>query len=93
VVEADKIDPVALAAKIPAGTPVLLTCSDADTQARCDDEKPLIDALRHTTLTVVRLKGVSHVLRDDASDNVANYSKQDPLSPQVVDALDDFVAR
>jgi hypothetical protein len=33
------------------------------------------------------------VLRDDASDNVANYSKQDPLSPQVVDALDDFVAR
>ncbi len=36
IVEADKIDPVALAAAIPAGTPVLLTCSDSDRQATCD---------------------------------------------------------
>ena len=27
--------------------------------------KPLIDALKHTALTVVELKGVNHVLRDD----------------------------
>ena len=74
VVEADKIDPVALAGKIPAGTPVLLTCSDSDGQAKCDTEQPLIDALRHTALTVVELKGVNHVLRDDPSDNVANYA-------------------
>lgn len=93
VIEADKIDPLALAAKLPAGMPVLLTCSDSDEQARCDAEKPLIDALGHTALTVVELKGVNHVLRDDASDNVANYSKQDPLSPQVVSALDGFVTK
>ena len=91
VAEADKIDPLALAAKVPAGTPVLLTCSDADGQAKCDAEQPLIDALDHTALTVVELKGVNHVLRDDPTDNVANYAKQDPLSPQLVSALDEFV--
>jgi uncharacterized protein len=93
VVEADKIDPLDLAAKVPAGTPVLLTCSDSDGQAKCDTERPLIDALKHTALTVVELKGVNHVLRDDPSDNVANYAKQDPLSPQLVSALDGFVSK
>jgi uncharacterized protein len=93
VVEADSVDPVALAAKIPPGTPVLLTCSDADSQAYCDAEKPLIAALGHTALTVVELKGVSHVLRDDPTDNVANYAKQDPLSPQLTSALDVFVGK
>ncbi|MGV0794882.1 hypothetical protein ABQE89_24105 [Mycolicibacterium sp. XJ1819] len=93
VVEADRIDPLVLAADIPAGTPVLLTCSDADLQSRCDSVKPLIDALGHTALTVVELNGVSHVLRDDPSDNVANYASGDPLSPQVVRALDDFVSK
>lgn len=93
VVETDKIDPLALAAAVPAGTPVLLTCSDADTQARCDAVRPLVDALRHTALTVVELEGVSHVLRDDPTDSIANYAKQDPLSPQVVTALDGFVGK
>jgi uncharacterized protein len=93
VMEADKIDPLTLAAEVPAGTPVLLTCSDSDGQAKCDAVKPLIAALEHTALTVVELKGVNHVLREDPSDNVANYSKQDPLSPQVVSALDQFVGK
>jgi alpha-beta hydrolase superfamily lysophospholipase len=93
VIEADKIDPVTLAAKVPAGTPVLVTCSDADAQATCAAVKPLVAALEHTALTVVELKGVSHVLRDDPTDNVANYSKQDPLSPQLVNALDAFVGK
>lgn len=91
VVEADNIDPLALAAAVPAGTPVLLTCSDADSQARCESMQPLVDALQHTTLTVVEFDGVSHVLRDDASDSIANYANQGPLSPQLVAALDDFV--
>lgn len=93
VIEADKIDPLTLAAEVPAGTPVLLTCSDADAQATCESMKPLADALEHTALTVVDLKGVSHVLRDDPTDNVANYSKQAPLSPQLVSALDAFVSK
>lgn len=93
IVEADKIDPVALAAKIPAGTPVLLTCSDTDRQALCNTMKPLIDALAHTALTVVELKGVNHVLRDDPTDSIANLATDAPLSPQLVDALNGFVTK
>ncbi|UXA18304.1 hypothetical protein [Mycobacterium sp. SMC-4] len=92
VVEADKIDPLALAAAIPAGTRVLLTCSDADSQASCDAMRPLADALDHTDLMLVELTGVNHVLRDDPSDSIANYANQEPLSPQLVTALDEFVA-
>jgi uncharacterized protein len=93
IVEADKIDPVALAAKVPAGTPVLLTCSDSDRQAMCDTMQPLIDALKHTALTVVELKGVNHVLRDDPTDSIANLGKDGPLSPQLLTALDGFVTK
>ncbi|EHB55349.1 putative secreted protein [Mycolicibacterium rhodesiae JS60] len=91
VAEADAIDPLDLAARIPAGTPVLLTCSDSDGQANCADSKPLVDALGHTSLSLVELKGVNHVLRDDPTDNVGNYSKPGPLSPQLTAALDGFV--
>ncbi|MFL0173283.1 alpha/beta hydrolase family protein [Mycobacterium sp. SMC-18] len=93
VLEADAIDPLALAAEVPNGTPVLLTCSDSDVQAFCEAEQPLIKALAHTALTVVPLKGVSHVLRDDPTDNVANYANKAPLSPQLITALDGFVGR
>lgn len=93
VVEADRIDPVAEAARIPAATRVLLTCSDTDAQASCADLGPLTAALAHTDLTAVELKGVNHVLRDDPTDNVANYAKKDPLSPQLISALDAFVAK
>ena len=91
VVEADRIDPVAEAARIPAATRVLLTCSDSDAQASCADIAPLRAALAHTDLTAVQLKGVNHVLRADPTDNVANYAKKDPLSPQLISALDAFV--
>jgi hypothetical protein len=93
VADTDKIDPLALAAKVPAGTPVLLTCSDTDNQAKCDAEGPLIDALKHTALTVVELEGVNHVLRDDPSDSIANLTKPGPLSPQLVSKLDVFVTK
>jgi alpha-beta hydrolase superfamily lysophospholipase len=93
VAEEDKIDPVALAAKVPAGTPVLLTCSDSDSQAKCETEQPLIDALRHTALKVVELQGVNHVLHDDPSDSIANLTKPGPVSAQVVTALDVFVGK
>jgi uncharacterized protein len=93
VVEADRIDPLAEAARIWAGTPVLLTCSDTDGQAECTNMKQLADALAHTDLTLLQLKGVNHVLRDDPTDNVANYAKQVPLSPQLTTALDAFVTK
>ncbi len=93
VIEQDAIDPVAEAQRIPPGTPVLLACSDTDSQAQCTATKALADALAHTDLTFVELKGVSHVLRDDPADNAANYAKQDPLSPQLLTALDQFVTK
>jgi hypothetical protein len=91
VAEADAIDPLDLAARIPAGTPVLLTCSDSDGQANCTGIAPLAKALEHTSLTLVQLQGVNHVLRDDPTDNVANYAKKAPLSPQLTAALNAFV--
>ena len=57
VVEADAIDPLDLAARIPAGTPVLLTCSDSDAQASCAGMRPLADALAHTALQYVAFRG------------------------------------
>ncbi len=89
--ETDAVDPLGEAAKIPAGTPVLLTCSDSDAQARCEGLKPLAAALAHTELTLVELKGVNHVLRDDPTDNLADYAKPAPLSGQLTTALDAFV--
>ncbi len=93
VAETDRIDPVAEAARIPAATRVLVTCSDSDAQASCEDLGPLTAALAHTDLTVAELEGVNHVLRDDPTDNVANYAKKDPLSPQLISALDAFLAK
>lgn len=93
VAEADAIDPLELAAKIPDATPVLLTCSDSDGQANCPGMEPLARALAHTDLDLVELKGVNHVLRDDPTDNVANYARPAPLSPQLTAALNTFVTR
>jgi hypothetical protein len=92
VAEADAIDPAQLAARVPAGTPVLLTCSDTDGQATCTGMAALTRALAHTDLEVLELKGVNHVLRDDPTDNVANYAKPGPLSPQLTQALSRFAA-
>ncbi|MBV8928988.1 MAG: hypothetical protein JO152_07680 [Mycobacteriaceae bacterium] len=92
VLEADTIDPPALAARIPAATPVLLTCSDSDAQASCQAVQPLADALKQTQLEFVQLNGVSHVLKDDPTDNIVNYAKDQPLSPQLVSALDKFAS-
>ncbi len=93
VAEADAIDPLALAARIPAGTPVLLTCSDSDGQATCTGMAPLVSALGQTALDLVELTGVNHVLRDDPTDNVANYANAAPLSPQLTEALSRFATR
>ena len=93
VAESDAIDPLDLAARIPAGTPVLVTCSDSDAQASCTGITPLTRALEHTQLDLVALEGVNHVLRDDPTDNVANYAKKAPLSAQLTDALNAFVTK
>ena len=77
VIEADKIDPLALAARIPAGTPVLLTCSDSDGQAKCDTDQTAHRRARAHRADGRRTQGRQPRPADDPSDNVANYSKQD----------------
>ena len=91
VVESDAINPVALAMLVPAGTPVLLTCSDSDGQATCQAVQPLAAALAATTLDFLQLKGVSHVLKNDPTDSITNYARDRPLTPRFVSALDTFV--
>jgi uncharacterized protein len=93
VVESDAINPVALAMLVPAGTPVLLTCSDSDGQATCQAVQPLAAALAAAKLDFLQLSGVSHVLKDDPTDSITNYAKVQPLTPQFVSALDNFVRR
>ena len=93
VVESDAIDPVDVATRIPAATPVLLTCSDSDGQAPCSQMQPLVSALDRTALQFVELSGVNHVLRDDPTDSVAGYAGKGPLSPQLTAALDVFVGQ
>lgn len=72
---------------------MLVTCSDSDGQAPCTGMSALVKALDHTALDLVELKGVNHVLRDDPTDNVANYASPDPLSPQLTAALSRFATR
>jgi hypothetical protein len=93
VAEADAIDPLDLAAGVPAGTPVLLSCSDSDAQATCSAIAPLARALEHTAVTLLELRGVNHVLRDDPTDSIANYANKAPLSAQLTDALTVFVTK
>ena len=93
VVEADAIDPLAWR---PGSLQARRCCSRVRTPTARPTATPSSrwsTALGHTALTVVELKGVNHVLRDDPTDNVANYAKQEPLSPQLVTALDGFVAK
>lgn len=60
--EADALDPVQLAADLPAGTPVLLTCSDKDLNVSCDQLTPMRDALGHTELRFAHFADASHGL-------------------------------
>jgi alpha-beta hydrolase superfamily lysophospholipase len=93
--QADRFDPAALARHVSAGTPVLLSCSNDDVQVSCDEVQRVasgLDAAR-SKVDFVRLLGVDHVLKVDASLTGANYAKHLPFSPQLKTALRRFVAR
>ena len=91
--EADRVDPARLAAKLPKTMPVLVTCSDADIQVSCTDVRALADAVASSDLDFARLKGVSHVLKEDPSRTPANYAKDLPFSSQLTTALGAFDTR
>lgn len=60
--EADKFDPADLASALPAGTDVLLTCSDKDLNVSCGQTDRLFDALSGTDVEYARLVNSSHML-------------------------------
>lgn len=88
----DAVDPAAVAATLPAGIPVLVTCSDADVQVTCSDVDHLVSGLTDagTNTDYVHLHGVNHVLKEDPSKTPGNYTKPLPFSAQFTDALGAF---
>jgi hypothetical protein len=93
--EADKFDPQALARALNPSTPVLLTCSDADTQITCFEVGRIVNGLfaagEHYDL--VHLTNVDHVLKVDPTGSPANYTKNLPFSPALKVALKSFVQK
>ncbi|BDE12608.1 hypothetical protein Mkiyose1665_58740 [Mycobacterium kiyosense] len=89
----DAVDPAQAAAKLPRGMPVLVSCSDADTQVTCDDVDRLVAGLTSagTKTDFVHLTGVNHVLKEDASRSPENYIRPLPFSAQLTAALASFV--
>jgi pimeloyl-ACP methyl ester carboxylesterase len=89
----DAIDPAELAAKLPRGMPVLVSCSDADTQITCENVDHLVSGLTRagTKTDFVHLTGVNHVLKEDPSKTAAGYTKPLPFSTQLTTALAAFV--
>jgi len=89
----DAIDPAEVAGKLARGMPVLVSCSEADTQVSCEDVDHLVSGLTNagTKTDYVHLTGVSHVLKEDSSRTPGNYTKPLPFSAQLTAALASFV--
>ncbi|MEU5844135.1 alpha/beta fold hydrolase [Rhodococcus sp. NPDC047139] len=62
--EADRLDPVELAAELTADSPVLLTCSDKDPNVSCAQVEPLRAALAHTDLRFEHFTTANHGLEE-----------------------------
>lgn len=62
--EADALNPPDLAASLPDGTPVLLTCSDKDLNISCDQIEPLRASLEHTDLQFGHFTTANHTLEE-----------------------------
>ena len=93
--QADRYDPAALAARLSPGTPVLVTCSNADLQVTCGEVRHLLAGLARPPAGTdfVPLTGVDHVLKQDPTGSAADYGSPLPFSPQLRQALRGFVQR
>ena len=90
----DRYDPAAVAAQLPAHTPVLLTCSNADGAIGCALVDHLAAGLTQDSarLDFVHLDGVDHFLKEDITQNTADYNESLPFSVQLRAALKTFLA-
>ncbi|MFZ2526684.1 MAG: alpha/beta hydrolase [Rhodococcus sp. (in: high G+C Gram-positive bacteria)] len=93
--EADALNPIVLAAELPASTSVLLTCSDKDLNVSCDQIGPLHDALAHTSVDFRHFGTSSHLLKElgpvppSSLDIVAPL----PMSTEFSAALNEWAVR
>ena len=85
----DQIDPPTVAAQLPAGMPVLLSCSDSDIQVACADVERLAAAAptAGADVTLSHLTDVAHTLKVDPSRTTAHYGDDLPFSPQLRQAI------
>lgn len=86
-------DPAQLIGGLSPGTPVLVTCSNADLRVSCPDVSNLRARLAAAGAAIdfVQLTGMDHVLKQDVTGMPANYTKPLPFSPQLRKALSGFV--
>jgi dienelactone hydrolase len=90
----DRHDPAAVAAKLPAHTAVLLTCSNADGYFGCAEEGHLAAGLSKASakLDYVHLNGVDHFLKEDITKDPAAFNQPLRFSAQLRAALKTFLA-
>jgi uncharacterized protein len=90
----DRYDPAAAAAKLPAHTAVLLTCSNADGYFGCPEAAHLAAGLSKASakLDFVHLNGVDHFLKEDITKDPAAFNQPLPFSSQLRAALKTFLA-
>ncbi len=91
--QADQFDPAALAASLPKGTPVLVSCSDADVQVSCGQVEHLVGGLTSARAAIdfLHLSGVDHVLKEDPSGSASDYTKPLPFSSELKHSLQSFM--
>ncbi|MFD4180104.1 alpha/beta hydrolase family protein [Rhodococcus sp. NPDC058514] len=82
--EEDALDPRVLAAALPAGLPVLTSCSARDTQVADADVDALDAALDAAALTSVRMTTANHVLKEigERASTGADYVEDLPYSAE-----------
>jgi acetyl esterase/lipase len=92
--QVDRYDPAAVAAKLTPQMPVLLTCSNADSQISCGEVNHLAAGLMQARakLDIVHFDGVDHLFREDPSRGVGPYTKPLAFSPRLRSALRAFTA-
>ena len=90
----DRYDPAAVAAKLPADTAVLLTCSNTDASIGCAQENHLAAGLAQASarLDYIYLDGVDHFLKEDIAGVAQTNNQSLPFSAQLRAALKTFLA-
>ncbi|MCL2533297.1 MAG: lysophospholipase, partial [Nocardiaceae bacterium] len=91
--EEDALDPRELAGRLPAGLPVVTSCSAKDIQLDCADVDALDAALAHTALTSVRMTTSNHVLKEigDAASTGLDYIEPLPWSTEFTSGFEGWL--